>query len=186
MENISKNITKALNDNFKKTYKGGAIAKGKNRLYFEMAKQYIQKLVSHELVLIKQNKSIKILALEEDLSTELNIPNISYPVKIKGIADRIDSIDGRLRIIDYKTGSVDLNKLKIYNFDNFLEDEKHILALQLLMYVLMYSKSNDVNQNIEAGIISFKKLNKYVLKINFKSNTLNSDFNISKERLKRF
>jgi len=186
MENISKNITKALNDNFKKTYKGGAIETGKNKLYFEMAKQYIHKLVSHESALLKKGKSIKILALEENLSAVLNIPEISYPVKIKGIADRIDSVDGNLRIIDYKTGSVDLNKLKIYNFDNFLEDEKHILAMQLLMYVLMYSKTNDVTQDIEAGIISFKKLNKYILKINFKSNSSNTDFNITKERLKDF
>jgi len=186
MENILKNIPKALNDNFKKTYKGGAIEMGKNKLYFEMAKQYIHKLVSHESALLKKGKSIKILALEENLSAVLNIPEISYPVKIKGIADRIDSVDGNLRIIDYKTGSVDLNKLKIYNFDNFLEDDKHTLAMQLLMYVLMYSKTNDVKQDIEAGIISFKKLNKYVLKINFKSNSSNTDFNITKERLKDF
>ncbi|MFK5889236.1 MAG: PD-(D/E)XK nuclease family protein [Flavobacteriaceae bacterium] len=186
LENIAQNTAKALKENFKKTYKGGTIAIGKNKLYFEMAKQYIQKLVSHELALLKKHKSIKILALEEPLNAVLNIPNISYPVKIKGIADRIDSVDGNLRIIDYKTGSVDLNKLKIYNFDNFLEDEKHILAMQLLMYVLMYSKTNDVNQEIEAGIISFKKLNNYVLKINFKSDMSNTDFNITNERLKDF
>ena len=51
-----------------------------------------------------QNKQLKIIALEKKLSAEINIDGINFPIKLKGIVDRIDELDGVTRIIDYKTG----------------------------------------------------------------------------------
>jgi len=186
LESISKKIGKSLNLNVVKFYENGGIETGKNKLYFEMAHSYIKKLIRHELDLLKQGKSIKLLALETHLETIINVPGIDYPIKIKGIADRIDSVDGKIRILDYKTGVVDVAKLRVVNFDTFFNNENNTIALQLFMYAFMYAKSHNIKQSFEAGIISFKKLNNYILKINFKTTNSQSDFNITEERLHLF
>ncbi|MCF6214022.1 MAG: PD-(D/E)XK nuclease family protein [Flavobacteriaceae bacterium] len=186
LKNITKSITKALNKNAAHYYKNGSIESGKNKLYFEMAHSYIKKLVQHELNLLKQGKSIKLLALEIPLETVLNVPDVAYPIKIKGIADRIDCVNGKLRILDYKTGVVDVAKLRVTNFDTFFYNENNTKALQLFMYAFMYAKSNHITADFEAGIISFKRLNNYILKINFKTTNLKQDFNITEERLDLF
>jgi ATP-dependent helicase/nuclease subunit B len=186
LESIDKNILEVLNFNFKKTYKGGNLETGKNKLYFEMAKNYIQKLLAHEKQLVIKGQTLKIIELEKALETIIKVPNISYSIKIKGKADRIDLVDGKLRIIDYKTGAVEASKLKIYDFDSLIDDENHNIALQLFMYAFMYSKNNEFLQEFRAGVISFKKMNNYISKINFKSNSPKPDFNITKERLGTF
>ncbi len=182
LENIAKKELDVLNINFKKMYSGGDIKTGKNKLFYEMAKNYIHKLVTHEKQLIKKGHSLKIIALETKLEGLIEIPEVQYPIKIKGTADRIDLLDGKMRVIDYKTGNVTDSHLKIVDSDTFLENPDNNIAFQLGMYAFMYAKMKNYNQDFEAGVISFKKPSNYVLKVKFD----NTDFNISKERLKEF
>ena len=183
---ISKEVNNTLIKNFNRHYINGNINTGKNKLFFEMALSYIIKLINQESKLVQQGKSIKIIALEKELEIIINVPEIPYPIKIKGIVDRIDTVDGKLRIIDYKTGVVDIARLKVSNFDVFFDNENHTKALQLFMYALMYAKTNTIKYDFEAGIISFKKLNNNVLKLNFKSTNSQVDCNITEERLNLF
>jgi len=185
LEKTKSNIKEILNTNAKKSYKNGDIKTGKNRLYFEMAKQYLNKLLKHEINLIKKGHSIEILALETKLKTTIKIKGISYPVNLKGIADRIDLFDGKTRIIDYKTGVVEGGKLKVKNYETLTQNENYSKALQLLIYAYIYSKSNNFNKPFEAGIISFKRLNNYVLKLNLIKNNIN-DYNITQQKLLEF
>jgi len=179
------NIENVLKANAKKSYKNGNITTGKNKLYFEMAKQYLNKLLKHEISLIKQGHDIKILALETKMNTSLKIEGIPFPVKLRGIADRIDEYDGKIRIIDYKTGAVDSQKLKIKNIEILSQNENYSKALQLLIYAYIYSKAYKIGKPFEVGIISFKRLNNYVLKLNILTNNKN-DFNITSQKLDEF
>src|SRR5690606_25422510 len=77
-----------------------------------------------------------------------------YPVKLSGIADRIEIRNNVLRIIDYKTGKVDLNQVQIKEINDITTNLKFEKAIQLLMYGLMYNK--ETNFPIQAGIYSFK------------------------------
>ncbi len=185
LEKTISNIEVVLNINAEKGYKNGNITSGKNKLYFEMAKQYLNKLLKHEISLIKKGHSIKILTLETKLKTVIKIEGINYPITLKGVADRIDEFDGKTRIIDYKTGVVEAGKLKVKNFEILSQNENYSKALQLLIYAYIYSKSDNINKSFEAGIISFKRLNKYILKLSFEDKNYNN-YNITQQKLTEF
>jgi len=186
LENSIKNIDQILKANTYKSYQNGSIEFGKNKLYFEMAKHYINKLFQHEIKLIDKGHKIKIIALETKLLATINVEGIPYPINLKGIADRIDSFDGKLRIIDYKTGTVELQQLKIKDFKVLGENEKYAKALQLLIYAYLYDNTQVEKQPFEAGIISFKKLNNYIFKLNFGKDNLNPDNELTQARLNEF
>ncbi|MEA3307793.1 MAG: PD-(D/E)XK nuclease family protein [Elusimicrobiota bacterium] len=85
---------------------------------------------------------IKIIDCERDLKTEISakLGNI----KLKGRADRIDERSGKIRVVDYKTGST----AKVPNWKTFdinaREDwHKTLKSFQLPVYVLAYLKNHE-------------------------------------------
>ena len=101
------------------------------------------------------NAHIKILSLEERLSSEITVNNKT--VKINGIIDRIDLFNGKLRVIDYKSGLVNPSILDIKNLHKIKLDYRYSNLLQLLIYKLLVSnnyKNLDIGQ---IGIYSVKK-----------------------------
>ncbi len=157
---------KAIVENcFKKVYANGDIEKGKNKLVFEVSKNYVHRFLKMELNEINAGREIKIIALEKELKTEITIEKLDFPLRIHGIIDRVDQVDGITRIIDYKTGKVEQRQLNISDFSLLSQDYKYTKALQILLYSYLYSqeKSTDL---LEAGIISFKNLNSGFLKLN--------------------
>lgn len=141
---------------FKKSYKDGNINSGKNLIAFNVIEHYIEKFIALEKQAAKNNE-IKLLALEQDFEMTLAIPEISYPIVLKGKLDRIDEKDGFVRIIDYKTGKVEARDVKITQWETLITDYKKSKAFQLLCYALMYTNKHP-NQTTEAHIISFKNL----------------------------
>lgn len=186
LENSIKNIDHFLIENAKKSYQNGNISTGKNKLYFEMAKQYIHKLINHEIKLIESGHTIEVIALETPLKTSIQVEGIDFSINLKGIADRIDKFNGQIRIVDYKTGTVLLNNLKITDFKLLSQNDRFSKALQLLIYAYMYSKSSIASMPFEAGIISFKKLNKYIFKLNFNKDASNPNYLITQEKIDEF
>jgi hypothetical protein len=155
---------------FEKTFKKGAIDKGKNLLTFEVAKRYIFNFINYEMSQIKSGNRIKIIQIESNLEVVIPISEFDFPVKIGGKVDRVDAYNGQVRIIDYKTGKVEQSSLVINNWDLLTTDYKYSKALQVLMYVLMMNGQMKVDQ-VEAGIISFKNLNSGFLKLATKTET---------------
>jgi ATP-dependent helicase/DNAse subunit B len=173
--------------NFQIVYVNGDISKGKNKLIFEVSKKYLNRFLRLELEEIIKGKEIKIIALEQKLSSQLEIEGLNFPVTIRGIVDRIDTVDGRLRILDYKTGMVKESDLRMPDFSLMKEGYKYTKALQVMLYVHLYrSNTNvDVSNVMEAGIISFKNLNRGFLKMNF-GEGYKRDYEISNERMEDF
>ncbi|MCG8776527.1 PD-(D/E)XK nuclease family protein, partial [Tenacibaculum finnmarkense] len=134
-----------------------------------------------------ENNRLKIIGVEDFLATEIMVEGIDFPIKIHGKVDRIDELNGVIRIIDYKTGMVDAAKLKATDYTN-IRDLKHHKAIQVMLYAFLYTKTNnfDFSNNLEAGIISFKNLNAGFLKMNFSSNYRTPDNQITEEKLADF
>lgn len=154
---------------FSEIYKNGDISSGKNLLIYNVAQQFVSNFLNQELSLLSQGKHLKILELEYDLETQLVIEELDFTIKLNGQADRIDQLDGVIRIIDYKTGKVAQNDLKINDWPLITKDYKYSKAFQVFLYALMYSKMNAIDfdkQPVESGIISFKNLNSGFLKVN--------------------
>ena len=184
---MQKRCTSLLTKYFAKHYLKGNIRTGKNKLIFEVSKSHINRFLKQELELLNQNKQLKIVALEKKLSTELIIEGIDFPIKIHGIVDRIDELDGITRIIDYKTGKVDAGQLKLTDFSRISEDYKYTKAMQVMLYSYMYvSEMNVPISQLQSGIISFKNLNSGFLKMNFSEKYKATDYQISKERINDF
>jgi len=150
-------IDALVKKHFTKSYTDSSILRGKNLIAFNVIKKYVGNFIDQEIVQCQRQK-IKIIALEKKMELELDIPELGYPVNLKGKLDRIDEIDGVIRIIDYKSGKVMANQVVVSDWSLITEDYKYSKAFQLLCYALMFSNNEKFNQ-IEAGIISFKNLN---------------------------
>ena len=152
---------------FKLVYKEGEIKKGRNLLAFEVAKRNISNFLKVELESIKNGDAIKILALEQRFERILEHPSLPFPVKIGGSVDRIEERDGKIRIIDYKTGKVEKGSITLKSWKDLTKDIKNDKIIQVLAYTFMYEKEAN-GKPIEAGIISFKNLKSGFLPFNFK------------------
>ncbi|QNM84855.1 PD-(D/E)XK nuclease family protein [Polaribacter pectinis] len=173
---------------FRLHFKNGNLNTGKNRLIFEVAKRFVSNFLAKEKELLKNCKNkLKIIATEENLSAEINIEGIDFPIKLHGQVDRVDELNGVLRIIDYKTGMVTGANLRVPEFEN-LRDEKHLKAIQVLLYAYLFTKSKNYNfkQPLEAGIYSFKNLNSGFLAIDFALPRKKAENSITQEKLEDF
>ncbi|RXP64472.1 PD-(D/E)XK nuclease family protein [Lutibacter sp. HS1-25] len=184
---MQKSIDTLLYKFFEKHYLKGNIETGKNKLIFEVSKKYIQNFLKAELNEINNNKQLKIIALEKKLETILTVEGVDFPIKLKGTVDRIDELDGVIRIIDYKTGKVEGKQLKLSDFEMMLGDYKYTKAMQVMLYSYMFSvtSSNNLNE-FQSGIISFKNLKEGFLKMNFSEEFRGKDFQVSPERIEAF
>jgi len=138
---------------------------GKNLIAFEVIKNAIIKLISNELEDVKNGNTIKLLALEEKINQPIDISELNYPVKLKGIIDRVDKRNETIRIIDYKTGLMKPGDLKIKNPSTLCDSSSQTKAMQLMCYASMYLKNNTSLKGLEAGIISFRDLNSGLMKL---------------------
>lgn len=185
MESKAKNLVINF---FKTEFKNGDLSTGKNRLIFEVANRFVSNFLSQEKALLLNPKNtLKVIATEVKLSTEINIKELPFPVKLNGEIDRIDELNGTIRIIDYKTGMVSTSNLKVPTFTE-LRDEKYHKAVQVLLYAILYTrnKNHNFNKPLKAGIYSFKNLNNGFLPVNFSKNTRKQDLDITPERLDEF
>ena len=170
---------------FIKEYKNGDISKGKNKLVFEVSKKLVDRFLLKEIDEIKSGKQIKIISLEQKLSVNIKIDNLDKPLKLHGIIDRVDQVDGVLRILDYKTGVVSSSQLRMTDFSKMSDDYKYTKALQVMLYAYIYLINNDVTQTIEAGIISMRNLKEGFLKMNFAAGR-GKDFDVNQTRIDEF
>ncbi len=173
---------------FSEHFKNGDISTGKNRLVFEVANRFVENFLANEKQLLQdENNQLKIIGTEQNLAAEITVDGIDFPIKIHGQVDRIDELNGVTRIIDYKTGMVDANKLKVVDFAN-IRDLKHHKAIQVMLYAFLYTQNKqfDFSKNLEAGIISFKNLKSGFLKMNFSSNYRTPENEVTEDKLEEF
>ena len=185
MEKIAKDL---VSEKFSKHFINGNISTGKNRLIFEVANRFVSNFLAKEKELLQdENNQLKIVATEQNLSVEIEIDGFDFPFKIHGNVDRIDELNGVLRIIDYKTGKVTKANLKANHSEN-LREEKFHKAVQVLIYALLFTKSTsfDFSKPLQAGIYSFKSLNDGFLQVNFAEQRKSPETLISDEKLNDF
>lgn len=165
---------------FKKYFHNSDVFTGKNRLIFEISKNYIERFILNEITALNETDELIIIATEKDLETQITIEGLDFPIKLRGQVDRIDKLNGVTRIIDYKTGNVTASSLKVPNISEITE-EKYSKAIQVLLYAYLYNE-NFETANLESGIISFKNLNSGLLKVDFSK----KEHNINQEKLDEF
>lgn len=154
---IKKNVASAINSRFDYTLNVKPTF-GNHRISYEVAYQFVSSLIKHDEIMIKSGHHIKIDAVEEQVSQTLTIEltdQYSIPVSIYGKVDRIDTFDGKKRIIDYKTGKVEYAELNYRDMNSLLSGSKS-KAVQLMLYQLAYHLKG--NREITTGIISLRNI----------------------------
>lgn len=141
---------------FMKRYNGDekAFTSGKNLLSFKMALELTKRfLESEKNFLLKQKEPvfIEFLELEIQSSIKVHVNGQDKEIRLKGFIDRIDSVGDKIRIIDYKTGKVSPEEVKVtLNSDDYLSayaKPKH--GVQMTMYSYLYrSRFNEVPSEV--------------------------------------
>lgn len=135
---------------------GARINTGKNHLIWMVANRMIKGFFENEKNWLKKNKynSYKVLELEKKYSHDIMLND--FKVNLLGKIDRVDSVEDQLRVVDYKSGSVD-SKDVTFVMSDLIEDRKKSKAFQLMMYSYLYSKSKGAS-NFISGNFSFRNV----------------------------
>jgi len=122
---------------------------GKNYLLYRVSVKLVMLFLDNEIAFLSEGHSMFIYALESDLNGTLEARG--EQVKFKGIADRIDEVDGLFRIADYKTGKKSALTISEINAIQ-LSDPKNAKQFQLLMYAWMFAKDKSDVKGLISGI----------------------------------
>lgn len=104
IEDCFEKIDQKVIEQFKKEYKEGEINQGKNLLAFEVAKRNVFNFLKMELNNLNQGDEVQIIDLEKEIFGSITIPETNFTINLGGKVDRIEYRNGKIRIIDYKTG----------------------------------------------------------------------------------
>jgi len=158
-------VETALNTALSKQFTGGEVRYGKNLLIVKVAQSFIINFLNKESQWLKEmddrGSQLTVVDLEKQFtkSFELRKDTRVISIKLIGYFDRVDLSDGKIRIIDYKTGKVDQKDLKLTNWDDLLQDTDLDKCFQLLFYQYLYSANfPDQQDKVEASIVSLRNL----------------------------
>jgi hypothetical protein len=149
--------------------------KGMNYIHKAIAKKVIESILTYDLELVKSGNTLEIIDIER------RFENVDFYLADKdkisffGFIDRIDRLNGTLRIIDYKTAKIKNLSVKI-DTDNVEEyflnsDRKQALQLCIYQYVVQ-SLPEFWGLPVETGIWSFAEARKGVISLQFDKGTI--------------
>lgn len=140
----------------KENYPERSYDTGVNLLVKRTAISYLKRFLASEKQLCKDAR-LEIVGLERELSATFKSEHGEHT--LRGFADRIDRLDGTLRVLDYKTGIFSNTDVQLDLQKDDLLNPKKSKAFQLLAYAFMYQRSTGDRSEITSAIISFRQLN---------------------------
>ncbi|MBG0780691.1 MAG: PD-(D/E)XK nuclease family protein [Bacteroidales bacterium] len=156
LDSIIKASHEVLENCIRRLIPGGLADQGNSLITKEVAHHLVNNFLKREKEILNPSEPINIKGLESKLESIFIIQG--QPVKLKGTIDRIDQKGNNFRLIDYKTGQVKPDQLKIKNWEDLLEKKK-TKALQLALYWLLINRSDFAfaKANFSCGILSLQK-----------------------------
>lgn len=175
LESIDENLEKAIESihHQKEFYE-----KGINFIHQSMAKKVVENIIKTDMETIENGNQLRILGLEqkfEGINFYLD-ENQQDKVSFYGFIDRIDEVNGTVRVIDYKTAKVS-NSLNVSitekNITDYLMDNKRKQALQLAIYEYALRQLPDYqNKPLSTGIWSFTEVHRGFVPLHYKKGNL--------------
>lgn len=118
-----------------------------------LARKVVEHLVNSYLLKAKEELAqgtIEVIGNELQLDCSLTVG--ADEVRLNGIIDRLQLNDGRLEVVDYKTGKVTKTNLSIKKsqYAELFEDPKYDKLIQLIFYAILcrYNKNNVENADM--------------------------------------
>lgn len=156
---IENEIRKAIGKHYFKypePIKRAVKLEGKTVLFFENTKTFVNRLLEIDM----ENAPFTLVSLEEKLVSEVTVPlngNLTN-INIGGKIDRVDRVNGMLRVLDYKTGFVDKFSFQSTEelFQKDLEKPKKEI-LQALFYTLLLKNKWGKYEEYQPAVYSLRK-----------------------------
>ena len=148
---IAKNYYKEKEENFK-----NVVIEGKTVLIYENMKTYINQLFKVDW----EVAPFTLISLEEKYKTTLEIEtdNVKTIINVGGKIDRVDRVNGKTRVLDYKTGyvkSMGFNNVAELFEKDIKEPKKEILQAMVYSWIL---SDQLIEPDIQPGIYSLRSL----------------------------
>lgn len=149
--------------------------KGMNYIHRAIAKKVIESILTYDLELVKSGNTLEIIDIER------RFENVDFYLADKdkisffGFIDRIDRLNGTLRIIDYKTAKIKNLNVKIDedNVEEYFLNSDRKQALQLCIYQYVVQRLPEFwGLPVETGIWSFAEARKGVISLQFDKGTI--------------
>jgi len=150
--------------------------KGMNYIHKAIAKKVIENVLNHDLELVKQGNKLEIIDIERRFENIDFYLGENDKVSFLGFIDRIDKLNGTLRIIDYKTARIKNLNVKIDddNVDEYFHNGERKQALQLCIYHYVVQHLPEFwGFPIETGIWSFADARKGMVPLQFDKGDIN-------------
>ena len=144
--------------------------KGMNYIHRAIAKKVIENILTYDLDLVKDGNNLEILDIEKRFENVDFYLEDNDKISFFGFIDRIDRLNGTLRIIDYKTAKIKnlIVKLDAENTDEYFFNSDRKQALQLCIYQYVVQNLPEFwGLPIETGIWSFAEAKKGVVSLQF-------------------
>ena len=166
---------------------------GNGYLFRSIARRRVKDFVSKQIDEINNGTSIQIIELEWGGNSK-SVPKPYLCINgtkayISGTIDRVEYVDNKLRIADYKTGSVENKELQ----GNILETEKENISgkwFQVMTYAWIYwnNKNKKINSpTMYAGIYPLKQPSKGFMEISINDGDKNNSTNeITSDIIEKF
>ena len=163
---LQQNLEAFLLQEFRKNYGSHDLKYGRNLLIYNVAKQYVERFVLNDIRMLNKEPLV-LVGTEKAVSATIDVDG--HPVKLKGFIDRIDKNpgNGKIRIIDYKTGSVDPKDMKLKSWESVITEKKYSKAMQVLTYAWLNSREQPGSVDVVPGIISLKTAHSTFLPVIF-------------------
>lgn len=169
-----KHLEKYLEEEYLKEFTKADMKYGQNRLSFDVSVNLLSSFIDEQIKELRTiNFPIFIKELEEPIEANFKwtINGKERTIKIKGNADRIEQFGSEYRIIDYKSGKCDAEKVSLskpskknpeISLENITYHDKKGYARQLLMYAIMFQQQFPERSDFSAGIISMINIKEWV------------------------
>ncbi len=144
--------------------------KGMNFIHKAIAKKVIGNILTYDLELVKSGNTLEILDIEKRFEGVDFYLAENNKISFFGFIDRIDRLNGTLRIIDYKTAKIKNLVVKIdeTNGDEYFHNSDRKQALQLCIYQYVVQNLPEFwGMPVETGIWSFAEAKKGVVSLQF-------------------
>lgn len=130
---------------------------GRNLLIFKICHRLCVNVLKHDAA----TENLKIVALEKDNwhhVLPIQTAEGEKLIKLSGKFDRLDDIDGNIRVVDYKTGKIEIPKsgTMVQIIDKLFAQGKYAASLQAMYYCYLYLINNPT-KSVQPVIYNLKK-----------------------------
>jgi hypothetical protein len=132
---------------------------GNNRMVYSVISEYVKLQINYDAATADKSP-IEFIELEKEhnILLQIEVGGKKQKIKFGGFIDRIDHTNGETRVIDYKTGSNDVECNLLEDVFDPVNIKKYKGILQTLIYCLMFDHDNSKHEVLAPYLFKTTKL----------------------------